>query len=78
VENMNNEFGVNYFKNIDTSSTDDFIYLIKHVTNSPNPSMNTKCTTTEEIEKIIMTLKLKNFSGYDEISTKILKMTAPL
>jgi len=50
VENMNKEFGVNYFINNDTSSTDDFIYLIKHAINSPNPRMNTKCTN-EEIKK---------------------------
>jgi len=25
--------------------------LLKHAINSPHPSMNTKCTTTEKIEK---------------------------
>jgi len=62
-KNINKEFGVNYFVNNESNSTDDFIYLMKHAINIPNPSMNTKCTTTEEIENIIMTLKLKNSSG---------------
>ena len=49
AENMNKEFGVNYFINNDSNSTDDVTYLMKHAINSPNTSMNTKCTTTEEI-----------------------------
>jgi hypothetical protein len=35
------------------------------------------CTTTEEIERIIKSLKTKNSYGYDEISTKILKISCP-
>jgi hypothetical protein len=35
-------------------------------------------TTTTEIEHIIKTLKPKNSYGYDEISTKLLKITAPV
>ena len=34
-------------------------------------------TSTKEIEKIINSLKIKESSGYDEISTKILKISAP-
>jgi hypothetical protein len=40
------------------------------------PSMECKCTTTKETEQIIKSLKIKNSSGYDEISTKILKEAA--
>jgi len=36
-----------------------------------------KPTTTSEIENIIKTLKPRNSYGYDEISTKLLKITAP-
>jgi hypothetical protein len=36
----------------------------------PYPSMEWKCTTTEEIERIIKFLKTKNSYGYDEIFTK--------
>jgi hypothetical protein len=39
--------------------------------------MNFKNTTTHEIEKIIHTIKSKDSSGYDEISTRILKVSAP-
>jgi hypothetical protein len=30
LENINKEFGVSYFVNNDSKSTDDFIYLMKH------------------------------------------------
>jgi len=63
VENINKEFDVNYFVYNDSNSTDDFIDLMNLAINSPNSSMNTKCTTTEEIENKIMTLTLKNSSG---------------
>jgi hypothetical protein len=33
--------------------------------------------STYEIEKIIKSLKSKNTGGYDEISTRILKLSAP-
>jgi hypothetical protein len=34
--------------------------------------------STKETENIINYLKIKESSGYDEISTKILKISAPL
>ena len=43
--------------------------------NKPYPSMEYKCTTTKEIEKIIKSLTTKNSYGYDEISTKFLKLS---
>jgi len=45
---------------------------------NPYPSVEWKCTTTEEIERIIKSLKTKNSYGYVEISTEILKITALL
>jgi len=45
--------------------------------NKPYPSMEWKYTTTKEIEQIIKSLKTKNSYGYDEISTKILKISCP-
>jgi hypothetical protein len=39
--------------------------------------MEFKCRTTEEIERIIKSLKTKNSYGNDEISTKILKISCP-
>jgi hypothetical protein len=45
--------------------------------NKPYPSMEWKCTTTEETERIIKSLKTKNSYGYDEIFKKILKINCP-
>ena len=45
---------------------------------APFPSIKPQNTSTKEIEKIIDSLKMKNSSGYDEISTKVLKISAPL
>jgi len=39
--------------------------------------MKFRYTSTEEVEKIIKPLKTKNAHGYDEISIKILKWSAP-
>jgi len=39
--------------------------------------MECKCTTTKEIEQIIKCFKAKNSYGYDELSTKILKINGP-
>ena len=36
-----------------------------------------KNTSPKEIEKIINSLKIQESSGYDEVSTKILKSSAP-
>jgi len=44
----------------------------------PYPSTECKCTTTKEVERIIKSLKRKkNSCGYDQISTKILKISCP-
>jgi hypothetical protein len=45
--------------------------------NKPYPIMECKCTTTKEIEHIIKSLKTKYSYGYNEISTKILKISRP-
>jgi hypothetical protein len=43
----------------------------------PFPSRKFNNTSSKEIKKIINSLKIKESSGYDEISTKILKTSAP-
>ena len=43
----------------------------------PFPSIKFKNTSPKEIEKIINALKIKESSGYDEVSTNILKIIAP-
>ena len=41
------------------------------------PNIKFRYTSTKEVEKIIKSLKTKNAQGYDEISVKILKWSAP-
>jgi len=41
------------------------------------PSIQFRPTSSNEIEKIIKSLKTSNAHGYDEISAKILKWSAP-
>ena len=44
---------------------------------NPFPIINLKSTTTKEIKNIIKSLKPKNSSGYDGISTKLIKICSP-
>ena len=44
---------------------------------SPVPKIRFNIITTKEIEKVISSLHPKNSYGYDEISMKILKISAP-
>ena len=41
------------------------------------PNINLKSVSTNEIKNIIKSLKPKNSSGYDGISTKLLKISSP-
>jgi hypothetical protein len=45
--------------------------------NQPFTSLKLKNSTTHEIQKIIHSLKCKTSHGYDGISTRILKISAP-
>jgi len=52
--------------------------FMKQAFTKPYPSMECKCTTTKEIERIIKSLKTRNLYGYDDISTKVLKISGPV
>ena len=41
------------------------------------PNVNIKSISTKEVENLIKSLKPKNSSGYDEISTKLIKICSP-
>jgi hypothetical protein len=41
------------------------------------PNIKCKPTLTKEIQNMIKSLKTKNSHGYDEISTKLLKISCP-
>jgi Notch-like protein len=43
----------------------------------PFPKIKLKSLSTKEVENIIKSLKPKNSYGYDEISTKVLRMSSP-
>jgi len=44
---------------------------------NPFPNINLKSISTKEIENIIKSLKPKYFSGYDGITTKLIKICSP-
>jgi len=53
-------------------------YYLLNLFHKPFPSIKFKNTSPKEIENIIInSLKIKESSGYDEVSTKMLKISAP-
>ena len=44
---------------------------------TPFPNINLKFLSSKDVEKVIKSLKTKNSFGYDEISTKLLKISSP-
>ena len=52
-------------------------YYLGNLSHAPFPSVKFLNTSTGETEKIINSLRMKNSYGYDEISTKVLKISAP-
>jgi hypothetical protein len=67
----------NNFINDDNSSVDNHTHFMEQAFNKPYPSMESKYISTKEIEQIVKSFKTKNSYGYDEISTKILKLSSP-
>jgi hypothetical protein len=49
-------------------------YSLKHVFQNLFPSIKQRCTTTKKIENIMMSFKSSHSFGYDEVSTKSLKL----
>jgi hypothetical protein len=72
AESLNS--GNNKHTNIKESNPINYLINSFH---RPFPKMSWHYTSTYEIEKIIKSLKSKNTGGYDEISTRILKLSAP-
>ena len=64
--------------NDDNDNMDSHTHFMEQAFKKPYPCMECKCTTTTtKIEQIIKSLKAKKSCGYDEISTKILKICGP-
>ena len=76
TKNINRQ-SKNNLINDDNNNMDSHTYFTEQAFNKTYPSMECKCTTTKEIEWIIKFLKTKNSYGYDEISTKLLKISCP-
>ena len=64
-----NKQGHNIYKNPN--------YYVLNLFHKPFPSIMFKNTSPKKNEKIISSLKIKESSGFDEVSTKILKISAP-
>jgi Notch-like protein len=62
---------------VNNNDVDNHIQFINHAFDNPFPNMENKCSTIKETEQIINSLKTKNSFGYDGISTKMLKLSAP-
>ena len=71
INTKQNELGSHNVEN-----TTPLHYLTQSFKN-PFPNINLKSISTKEIENIIKSLKPKNSSGYDGISTKLIKISSP-
>ena len=66
----------NFFE-MDTNNNDDPITYLRQNFKYCQSQIKLKNSTTHEMDKIIKSLKNKTSHGYDEISDKILKASAP-
>jgi hypothetical protein len=77
TENHINRQSINNSINDSDGNMDSHIRFMEQAFNKPYLSMEYKFVTTREIERIVKFLKTKSSYGYDEISTKILKISSP-
>jgi hypothetical protein len=61
----------------DTSDNKNPTYCLSKISHNPFPNIKLSNTSTKEIERIIKSIRVKNLHGYDGITTKILKVSAP-
>ena len=69
--------GIRSKNNQSSNTTKNPTNYLSNIFHTPFPCIKFRTTSTREIEKIINSLKSKDSFGYDEISTKILKISAP-
>jgi len=65
------------FSDVETTNNKDPITYLRQNFKHCYSQINLKNTTTHEINKIIKSMKNKTSHGYDEISDKILRVSAP-
>ena len=56
------------------NNQNNFSFSSNHVFQNTSPNIRHHCTTTNEIENIIQSLKSSNSNGYDEIPSRVLKL----
>jgi hypothetical protein len=66
----------NYDNKFRTNIVNPTTYL-RDIFNCPFNKMTWKYTNTHEMDKIIKSLKTKDSSGYDKISSRIIKVSSP-
>ena len=66
----------NFSRNNNITYNDPLLYLRQNFIR-PNSTIKLNNTTAHEVDKIIHSLKCKDSYGYDEISTRIFKTSAP-
>ena len=76
AENINRQKKSELIDNVENNKY-SHTHFMEKAYNKPYPIMEYKCTTTKEIEQIILSLQTKNSYGYDEMSTKILNISCP-
>ena len=59
------------------NKNDKFAAYLRLTRNGPYPNMKYQHTSTQEIEKIINSLKSKHSHGYDDVPVNILKSSSP-
>jgi hypothetical protein len=59
------------------SSVTDYMSFMEQAVTTNYPKIHNKPSMTKEIEKIINSLKTKDSCGYNQISLRILKLSAP-
>jgi hypothetical protein len=74
IDNRPNGSHINPVSNV---NNDKFSRYLSIVTMEPMSTLNYVSVTSEEIKEIIKSLSNKNSSGYDEISSKVLKSSMP-
>jgi hypothetical protein len=61
----------------DTSDNKNPTYCLAKISHNPFPNIKFNNTSTKDIERIIKCIRVKNSHGYDGITTKMLKISAP-
>ena len=86
IANAFNKYSLNIAKSINSKQNEPSSHKTENITplhylmqsfKNPFPNINLKSTSTRETENIIKSLKPKYSSGYDGLSTKLVKIRSP-